>query len=110
VSAVCARHRGGNDLGVLGLDIETVDTQIPHPGGTRVETVGALTPLCHHRRMDKPNMDSMRWHPAAGQIRKAGGAAAGEVVDLATKRAMRLLAAAGMVAPAAVTRRRRNVR
>jgi hypothetical protein len=60
--------------------------------------------------MDTPNKNSMRWHPAAGHARAARRARRGEVVDLATKRAMRLLAAAGMIAPAAAARRRRNVR
>jgi hypothetical protein len=60
--------------------------------------------------MDTPNKDSMRWHPASGHSRIARRAGRGEVVDLATKRAIRLLAAAGMIAPAAVARRGRNVR
>ncbi len=29
----------------------------------------AVTPLCHHRHMDRPNKNSMRWHPAAGHDR-----------------------------------------
>jgi hypothetical protein len=69
-----------------------------------------LTPLCNDRSMDTPNKDSMRWHPASGHSRAAGRADRGDVIDLATKRAVRLLAAAGMIAPAAAARRRRNVR
>jgi hypothetical protein len=60
--------------------------------------------------MDTPNKDSTRWHPASGHPHTARHAERDDVVDLAAKRAIRLLAAAGMIAPTAVVRRRRNVR
>jgi hypothetical protein len=62
--------------------------------------------------MDTPNTDSMRWHPAAGhrRISPPMPQAPSEVVDLATERAIRLLAEAGLITRAAATRRRRTVR
>jgi hypothetical protein len=60
--------------------------------------------------MNTPNKDSMRWHPAAGHIRTIRPVRRGDVVDLATARAIRLLADAGMIPVPAVPRRRRTVR
>jgi hypothetical protein len=66
--------------------------------------------------MDATNKDSMRRHPAAGGSGFARrsrcdtpGIEAG-VFDLATERAIRLLAQAGMIAPTTVPQRRGTVR
>ncbi|MGH9136320.1 MAG: hypothetical protein ACRD0G_04640 [Acidimicrobiales bacterium] len=52
--------------------------------------------------MSNTNSEAMRWHPAAGRsrartrsVRSTGDA---DVIDLATERALRLLAEAGMIA------------
>jgi hypothetical protein len=54
--------------------------------------------------MSTSNSDAMRWHPAAGRnrirtrtrnLRPSGDA---DIIDLATERALRLLAQAGMIA------------
>jgi hypothetical protein len=62
--------------------------------------------------MDTSNKNSMRWHPAAGHGRNPAPRLAepSAVVDLATERAIRLLAEAGLISRAAVARRRRTVR
>jgi hypothetical protein len=60
--------------------------------------------------MDTPNKDSMRWHPAAGHVRRIRPKGRDDVVDLATERAIRLLADAGLIPATAVSRRRRTVR
>lgn len=59
--------------------------------------------------MHTPNIHSMRWHPAAGRRRTNRPTAPtgdAEVVDLATERAIRLLAEAGLVPTSALSRRR----
>jgi hypothetical protein len=68
-----------------------------------------MTPLDHDRLMNTPNTDSMSWHPASGRVvrRRTGDA---EIVDLATERAVRLLAQAGMIHSSAVSKRSRTVR
>jgi hypothetical protein len=61
--------------------------------------------------MNTPNKDSRRRHPASGRSqpnRHRNGDA--EVVDLATKRAIRLLAQAGMIPSSAVSHRSGTVR
>jgi hypothetical protein len=71
-----------------------------------------LTPPVHHRLMNSSNTHSTRWHPASGRSAPTRPSRRGEaeVVDLATERALRLLAQAGMIPFSAVSRRSVTVR
>jgi hypothetical protein len=62
--------------------------------------------------MTSPNNDSMHRHPAAGrrQVTRRGRPGDAEVVDLATERAIRLLAQAGLIPSSAVSHRSGTVR